>query len=129
MFVIDGLMEHSLQAIAAMCFAESKWMCVCPFVVAMRVWLLWCVAALHWKWLANVAKFLVAPKEVGSRFAPGKVLDPVALARKQKARHGTKVKAAGSESNTVEYSWCAWAAKEKTYSLDFLSNVETLLQN
>ena len=87
MFVIDGLMEHSLQAIAAMCFAESKWMCVCvcPFVVAMRVWLLWCVAALHWKWLANVAKFLVAAKEVGLRFVAGKVLDPVALATKEKS--------------------------------------------
>ena len=85
MFVIDGLMEYSLQAIAAMCFAESKWMCVCPFVVAMRVWLLWCVAALHWKWLVNVAKFLVVAKEVGSLFVAGKVLDPVALATKEKS--------------------------------------------
>ena len=63
----------------------SGCVCVCPFVVAMRVWLLWCVAALHWKWLANVAKFLVAAKEVGLRFVAGKVLDPVALATKEKS--------------------------------------------
>eukprot|EP00435_Cladocopium_sp_Y103_P059084 s1794_g21.t1 len=121
MFVFDGFTEHSLQAVAATCFAESEWICVCSFAVAMRVWLLWFVAALRWKWLANVAKFLVAPTEVASRLGACRVLDPVALAK-------TEGKATRSESNSLEHSWCAWAPEEKAYSVDVLPNVQKFLQ-